>query len=230
MAQQLLGSLPRARKQQTFYPKIVRKTSLTDTLTTLGTHWHFIPAYGPHFGGLWESAVKILKYHLKKVIGDSSLTYETLSTVLAQIEACMNSRHVCVDTEDTENRIIITPGHVLIGRELISSNREEELSIYTNMPLKWRQLEKVKRDFWNSWRHEYFSNLQQRYKWQKPVTNLEKEEMVIIKEDGISPGKWPLAKIIKLHPGAEGLIRVATVQKENEKVSTCSIHKLIPIV
>ncbi|XP_072392277.1 uncharacterized protein [Diabrotica undecimpunctata] len=123
------------------------KASLKDTLTTLGTHWHFIPAYGPHFGGLWESAVKIINYHLKRVIGDSALTYNELSTVLAQIETSMNFRHLCVNTEDTSNRRIITPGDFLIGRELISQNRKEELRTYTNMPQRWRQLEKVKREF-----------------------------------------------------------------------------------
>ena len=30
--------------------------------------WKFIPEHSPHFGGLWESCVKSLKYHLKRVL------------------------------------------------------------------------------------------------------------------------------------------------------------------
>lgn len=54
--------------------------------------WHLIPPHSPHFGGLWESAVKSVKNHLKKVIGDQKLTFEELYTTLTQIETCLNSR------------------------------------------------------------------------------------------------------------------------------------------
>ncbi|XP_032569851.1 uncharacterized protein LOC116800206 [Drosophila sechellia] len=54
--------------------------------------WHFIPPAGPHFGGIWEAGVKSMKYHLKRIIGDTILTYEEMSTLLCQIEACLNSR------------------------------------------------------------------------------------------------------------------------------------------
>ena len=50
------------------------------------------PPAAPHFGGLWESAVKSAKTHLRKIIGQRTLTYEEMTTVAAQIEQCMNSR------------------------------------------------------------------------------------------------------------------------------------------
>ena len=55
-------------------------------------NWMFSPERAPHFGGLWESAVKSAKFHLKRVIGQQKLTYEEFSTVLCQIESCLNSR------------------------------------------------------------------------------------------------------------------------------------------
>ncbi|GJQ70763.1 hypothetical protein Trydic_g23054, partial [Trypoxylus dichotomus] len=51
-----------------------------------GLRWHFIPPRSPHFGGLWEAAVKSVKTHLTKIIGNASLNYEELSTLLVQIE------------------------------------------------------------------------------------------------------------------------------------------------
>ena len=54
--------------------------------------WRFIPERSPHFGGIWESAVKSMKYHLRQITSDVKFTFEEMSTVLCQIEACMNSR------------------------------------------------------------------------------------------------------------------------------------------
>lgn len=52
--------------------------------------WKFIPPPSPHMGGLWEAGVKSCKFHLKRVVGESLLTFEELNTVLTQIEACLN--------------------------------------------------------------------------------------------------------------------------------------------
>ena len=62
-----------------------------NSLSREGKNWHFIPAHAPHFGGLWESAVKSVKHHLKRVISESQLTFAELYTVFTQVEACSNS-------------------------------------------------------------------------------------------------------------------------------------------
>ena len=53
--------------------------------------WKFIPERAPHFSGIWESAVKSMKTHLRRIVSNVKLTFEEFSTVLAQIEACLNS-------------------------------------------------------------------------------------------------------------------------------------------
>ena len=49
--------------------------------------WHTIPERAPHFGGLWEAAVKSAKHHLKRVVGQQKLTFEEFTTISAQVEA-----------------------------------------------------------------------------------------------------------------------------------------------
>ena len=81
--------------------------------------WSFIPEHSPHFGGIWEAAVKSTKTHLKRIVGSVKLTNEELSTVLTQIEAVLNSRPlVPMVTQDGEGVEAFTPGHFLIGKSL----------------------------------------------------------------------------------------------------------------
>ncbi|GFV80060.1 hypothetical protein TNCV_4654771 [Trichonephila clavipes] len=54
--------------------------------------WHFIPPSSPHFGGIWESGIQSVKSHPKRVLGETILTFEGLTTLLTQIEGLLNSR------------------------------------------------------------------------------------------------------------------------------------------
>ena len=50
------------------------------------------PEQVPQFDGLQEAVVKSFKGHFRKTVGEVKLTFEELSTVACQVEACMNSR------------------------------------------------------------------------------------------------------------------------------------------
>ncbi|XP_069365366.1 uncharacterized protein [Maniola hyperantus] len=90
------------------------------SLANNGTEWHFIPPRAPNFGGLWEGGVRSTKYHLKRVLDGSTLTFEELSTVLAQIEACLNSRPMYRLPSNQADSSPLTPGHFLIGEPLLT--------------------------------------------------------------------------------------------------------------
>ena len=61
-------------------------------------------------GGIWEAAVKSMKFHLKRVVGMQKLTFEELMTVLCQIESCLNSRPLTNLASHSDDGIeVITP-------------------------------------------------------------------------------------------------------------------------
>ena len=92
------------------------KSEISRFCSTQNIQWKFIPEHTPHFGGLWEAAMKSMKFHFKRVIGDVKLNYEELTTVLTQIESCLNSRPITSSpVNDDDGMEALTPGHFLIG-------------------------------------------------------------------------------------------------------------------
>lgn len=85
-----------------------------------GVTWHFSPPSAPHFNGLAESGVRSMKYHLRRIVGTTSLTFEELYTVLCQIEAVLNSRPISALTDDFSDFTVLTPGHFLMGTNFSS--------------------------------------------------------------------------------------------------------------
>ena len=62
--------------------------------------------------------MKSMKTHLRKIVGNIKLTFEELSTLLTQIEACLNSRPLVPLPSDDDGIEALTPGHFLIGQPL----------------------------------------------------------------------------------------------------------------
>ena len=89
---------------------------ISTNLAALQTTWKFNPLAAPHFGGLWEAAVKSTKYHLKRIINDHVLTFIEISTLTCKIEACLNSRPLTPIPDGDSEFEVLTPAHLLIQR------------------------------------------------------------------------------------------------------------------
>ncbi|XP_046399958.1 uncharacterized protein LOC124166473 [Ischnura elegans] len=189
-----------------------------------GTSWTFIPPRAPHFGGIWEAAVRSFKHHLKRVLGDNTLTYEELSTLLVQIEACLNSRPLTYINSELNDFVILTPGHFLIGSSLLAPPEPfMEDDLQKTFGSRWKQMACMRNSFWKTWRKDILHQMQQRNKWLKPIRNLREGDIVILKDELSPPTRWPIGRITKLHPGPDGLVRVATVK-------TATMELIRPIV
>lgn len=208
--------------------KEMEKASVS-TLALQGTEWHFIPGHAPHFGGLWEAAVKSFKHHLRRIVDQSVLTYEEFYTLLAEIEANLNSRPLCQLSSDPNDLDALTPGHFIMGCPPNAVPEPSLLSVNDNRLSRWKLLVKMNQDFWATWSSDYLNELQQRpKKWRSQRENLSEGDIVIVKDDLLPPAQWRLARIVQTHPGADGLVRVATIQHKTG-ITKRPVNKLIKL-
>lgn len=160
---------------------------LSDFAAQEGIKFNFIPAYSPHFGGIWEAGVKSAKHHIKRVVGNLHLTFEELQTLFAQVEAKLNSRPLCPMSTNPNDFLTLSPGHFLIGRALTTVPSPLLEDEDPNKLKRYQQLEQVRQHFWRRWQGEYINELQKRQKWMQDTPQLKVEDLVLIKEDNLPP-------------------------------------------
>lgn len=174
--------------------------------------WHFIPPMAPHFGGLWESTVKLFKHHFRRVVGDSLFTLEELNTFVIEIEGILNSRPIIPLSSDPNDLQALSPAHYLIGKPLTALPKGDLTSVPVNRLSTWQHISKVRQDFWARWNLEYLNELQMRSKWIKNKPNLEVGIIVLIKEKNLPCTQWLLGRVAEIHPGEDGTVRTVTVK------------------
>ncbi|XP_070169436.1 uncharacterized protein [Polyergus mexicanus] len=200
------------RELNTTFQRLVADPQIQDAIANDNVKWHFIPPSAPHFGGLWEAGVKGLRFHLKRAIGSRTLSQIEFATLLCQIEACLNSRPISALHDDPNDFSALTPGHFLVGRPLVSPPEESVLDIDSNRLSRWQQVRAILEQIWRSWSSDYLHTLQQRRKWQENKPELKINELVLLKNNLAPPSKWELARILDVHPGSDGHVRVVTLR------------------
>jgi len=85
--------------------------ALSENLAHKGVEWRFIPKRAPWFGGFWERLIGLTKSALKKTLGRTHATLESLQTVIVEIEALLNDCPLTHVSPDIRGQEPITPSH-----------------------------------------------------------------------------------------------------------------------
>lgn len=197
---------------------VTQQHYLVNVAENEGITWQFIPAHSPHFGGLWEAGIKASKFHLKRVMANASLVFEDFCTLLTQIEAVLNSRPITPLSCDPSDLDALTPSHFLIGKRLTSIPDPNVKDTQDNRLARFQYIQKLYQHFWSRWSRDYIAELQTRTKWKSNQSNLSTGQLVLLKDDNLPPLKWSLGRIIKVHPGPDGKIRVASIKTQGSVV------------
>ena len=138
---------------------------------------------------LSEAAVQSFKGHFRKVVGETRLVFEELTTITAQIKECLNSRPLTPLPEASE-----TWNH--------------------DVPIlwRWRLCQAIICHFWRRWLLKCLFHLQRFGKWNVMACKFRIGDIVCVREESLFPTRWPLARVIQIHPGQDGKVQVVTIQ------------------
>jgi len=207
-----VGAAKEMKEVSKFLQIPANNNTIANELSKDFIQWHFNPAGAPHMGGLWEAGVKSVKFHLYRIMGSSRLTFEELTTAMAQIEACLNSRPLCPVSVDPNDFSVLTPGHFLVGAPLTAVPELSLTDVKEGRLSRWQLVQKMTQHFWRRWSGEYISRMQQRPKWLQQSNKIKLNSLVLIKDERYPPLKWKLGRVTELHPGTDGLVRVVSLR------------------
>ncbi|GFW11261.1 uncharacterized protein TNCV_3807811 [Trichonephila clavipes] len=116
-----------------------------------GIEWNFIPPASPHFGGLWEANIKSMRRILLRVAKSAIMNFEELTTLMAQIEAVLNSRPLSPLSSDPNDLNPLTPGHFLTNCAISSFPEPYTASDSLSYHSRWKLVQSLRDKFWNRW-------------------------------------------------------------------------------
>ena len=79
---------------------------------------------------------------------------------------------------------------------------------------KWRKVQTVTNMYWERFTREYLSKLTTRSKWFKDSNDstIRVGDLVLVMDDNVSRGNWPLARVVEVYVGKDGIIRTTLLK------------------
>lgn len=191
------------------FQKVLTESEVQRYTNNQGCTWHFNPPHSLLIGGAWERMIGVARRILDSMLmrtPSSSLSHEVLCTLMAEVTAIINSRPLVSVSSDPDVPQILTPAMLLTQKQSVPPppGTFTEKDLYKQ---QWRQVQRVADQFWNHWKREYLQTLQLRCKWQESSPNVEKGDVVLMKDDRTCRNDWPMALVTNTFPGGDGKVR-----------------------
>ena len=77
---------------------------------------------------------------------------------------------------------------------------------------RWRHVQHIANQFWRKWIKLYLPELQTRSKWIEIERNLSVGDLVLILDENTPRNLWPLARVVDVSVGRDGLVRSARLK------------------
>lgn len=202
--------------------KVVRDTRVK------GVEWVFNPPLASHHGGVYERQIRTVRRVLLAILGpEAVVSDDVLSTAFCEVENTVNSRPLTKCRDDPLDEVPLSPNHLLLldGNVPITWPKHGGGDILRS---QWKQVQALAAAFWRRWVREYIQELQGRQKWLREVPNFKKGDLVLMQDDLLPRGKWPLGIIQEVHHGRDGLVRSVRLSARGSSYVR-PITKIVPL-
>ena len=191
--------------------------------------WDKNTPYASHMGGAWERQIRTIKGVLMALMKSSPrlLDEETLRTFLTEAEGIVNSRPLTVENLLDPESKPLCPNQILTMKSklvLPPPGEFQEADWYCRK--RWRIAQHLANNFWTRWRKEYLQLMQNRQKWAESKRNFRVGDVVLLKEEGVVRGQWPMGRVVEVYPSEDGLVRSISV-KTGKSTYKRPIHKVV---
>ena len=169
-------------------------------------------------GGAWERMIRSTRTILKALANEQLLTDEKLLTLIAETERIINDRPITPVSNDLRDPAALKPSMLL----LMKSNPSIPKGVFQKEDVYarrwWKQIQYLSDVFWKRWIKEYLPALQTRQRWQRQTRNLNANDIVLVADENIPRGQWPLGRVTEVIKGRDGLVRKCVVRTRNTNV------------
>ncbi len=170
----------------------------------------------------------------------AKLTFDELSTVLAEIECTLNSRPLTYSYDEPEEQVLTT-SHLILGYRLssLSENFHQEISsddeenLCDKLSNRFIYLTRRLEYFWNGWHKEYVTGVREVHRQKSgEAAPIDTGDLVLIFKDNVKRGLWKVGVVDGSNKGADGNVRRARVRKPGRgKIALLNrpVQKLFPL-
>lgn len=169
-------------------------------------------------GGTWERLIRSTRVVLKALAREQLLTDEQLFTLMAEAVRIVNDRPITKVSNDPNDPPAITPSMLLLmrGNTSVPRGTFHKTDVYAKR--WWRQVQYLAGVFWKRWLREYLPTLQQRQKWQRKQPNIRTDDVVLVADENLPRGQWPIGRVVEVNTGRDGYVRSCVVKLGNSRV------------
>ena len=185
-----------------------------------------------HMGGVWERQIRTVRSVISSLIKSSPrrLDEESMRTFLTEAEAIVNSRPLTLENLHDPESEPLSPNQILTMKTKVASPPPgvfQSEGAYSRK--RWRVVQHLANAFWSRWRKEYLQLLQVRNKWTDTKRNLQVDDIVLMKDDDVPRGKWPMARVVETHTSKDGLVRSVSLFAKGNTFRR-PVHKTVLLV